>query len=264
MWGSNRIAPLALAGVMFAAGLAQGESAESRANGAGRPRSDEPGQDGARCSACHDLAPERSHPIGIPAVAASGLQPDLPLDAGGRMDCLTCHLEPQGGPQGPHAEGVEALLRRPAGELCASCHVAGAETSQALRHGLFLGRAHLAGGDRPGSGRPGLDELSRSCLACHDGSAAPSAGVKERAWGGSLGRGTLDVFGEHPVGVEYDPFPPGGRPAGLRHEASLPSAVRLSDGKVGCGSCHSLYSALPALMAMDNRRGALCLSCHIK
>ena len=62
--------------------------------------------------------------------------------------------------------------------------------------------------------------------------------------------------------------------------ASLDPAIRLIDGRIGCGTCHVPYteanhqtlsnerSAFPSvpdpLLVMDNRRSELCLECHIK
>jgi predicted CXXCH cytochrome family protein len=42
--------------------------------------------------------------------------------------------------------------------------------------------------------------------------------------------------------------------------------VRLPDGRVECVSCHDPHnqSGTQAMLAVSNRRSALCLTCHVK
>jgi len=35
-------------------------------------------------------------------------------------------------------------------------------------------------------------------------------------------------------------------------------------GRIGCGSCHSVYSGVEKMLSLEPTRGGLCLSCHIK
>jgi predicted CXXCH cytochrome family protein len=62
----------------------------------------------ALCTRCHDVG-HRSHPVAVVAPA-----PGLPLLAGGRVACHTCH--------DPHDVVTNGGLRKPFGELCVSCH----------------------------------------------------------------------------------------------------------------------------------------------
>jgi len=113
---------------------------------------------------------------------------------------------------------------------------------------MALARAHLE--VAPASGRSGgLDAETRQCVGCHDGTVAGEARIRSRA-------GTWAE--PHPVGIAY------GRGADLRPASMLPAAIRLADGHVGCGSCHSPYSGAEAMLSVDPRHGELCLSCHAK
>jgi predicted CXXCH cytochrome family protein len=85
-----------------------------------------------------------------------------------------------------------------------------------------------------------------------------ASGVGER-----YGRGGPASFermtSRHPIGAEQHPRGPGDN---LVHPNSLDPRIRLFDGRVGCGSCHSPYAREHALLVMSNDRSALCLSCH--
>jgi predicted CXXCH cytochrome family protein len=62
------------------------------------------------CTRCHDVG-HRSHPV---AVVQRAPAPGLPLLAGRRVACHTCH--------DPHEVATNGGLRKPFGELCVSCH----------------------------------------------------------------------------------------------------------------------------------------------
>jgi hypothetical protein len=111
----------------------------------------------------------------------------------------------------------------------------------------------------------GLDSVSRDCVQCHN-SPRHAGGARAHS---------------HPVGINYD-HTVFSRPQDYRPRASLPGAVRLVDGQVGCASCHQLKSAEPlaALGAVPvpvsgctatrefstggRRDRELCLACHAK
>lgn len=102
----------------------------------------------------------------------------------------------------------------------------------------------------------GFDDDSRECMSCHDGTVASDAGRHAAS-----AAPDFETLREHPVGVEYRP----GRPASdtrLKPTERLDPRVRLFDGQVGCGSCHSIYSSQRKLLVKNNIRSELCLSCH--
>ncbi len=225
--------------------------------GAATASTPQPSRSSNTCATCHDLPSSTSHPVGVRARAIPG----LPLE-NGRMDCGTCHLESVLGTD--HAMGTsgEPHLRLPASELCVSCHGTDADQNPVLFHAILTGRAHAS---EPGPGAPGfgLDQESRACLACHDGSAAPFARIVEGQPGGARSRMPVDLERDHPVGVDYDPWKGSGT-AQLHPQSSLPPTVQLPGGRLGCNSCHSTYSGLPRMLSVEQRGSRLCLTCHVK
>lgn len=198
------------------------------------------------CLSCHHFDRALSHPVDI--APSRAVPPELPL-ADGLMTCLTCH------------DGPGAVPTEPAA-LCAGCHDRAARRLGDL-HALALGRAHIAERVGPGratgsfSARRGdLDRESESCLACHDGAVASLPGIRMGRQGSPASR---MLGGRHPIGVVQQPRGVGDTlvPAHL-----LDRRIRLFDGRVGCGSCHTLYAGEEALLVMSNQGSALCLSCH--
>lgn len=125
---------------------------------------------------------------------------------------------------------------------------------------MALLKAHLDPGDR-GIGHPrsvagSLDAETRACVGCHDGTIASD---------GSASRGQASLRSEtgadHPVGIEYRAGLNKGE-LRLRPRTRLNQRVRLFDGTVGCGSCHSVYSRQANLLVENNQGSALCMSCH--
>lgn len=210
-----------------------------------------------RCTACHRMDSMLSHPVEITPTMA--VPSELPLEMG-KITCLTCHQE--GGPEAhtQSAKNHDGMLRVSEGEnLCRKCHM-GADRSPAAMHGFGLGQAHLSSPARYGSFSArsrGIDNETMTCMTCHDGTLASE---------GDSGRHFGDSFKDHPVGVPYSDSrlargqPPSDVP--LVPVAGLNPKIRLFDGQVGCGSCHSPYSKEKHLLVMSNYGSKLCLSCH--
>lgn len=215
----------------------------------------------ATCNGCHTPSATFSHPVNkIPTMRVPS---SLPLQ-NGKITCVTCHDDSSSALHAQARVTHDPMLRADAtsASLCVQCHTESFTRSRDA-HAMAAGRAHKweeAGlaTRRVSSarGRPGIDLESQRCLECHDGSMATKVGHQRT--------GDLFEFGadqEHPIGVEYRPKR--GRDAvPLKPMATLDKRVRLMDGTVGCGSCHSLYSDQPKLLVMSNARSALCLSCH--
>jgi predicted CXXCH cytochrome family protein len=211
-----------------------------------------------RCISCHRLDPLHSHPVEVaPSMAVPA---ELPLEMG-RITCLTCHLD--GGPAA-HARSSQlhdGMIRSAdSRSLCAQCHTSVAATPQAM-HPLALGKAHLKSQSRTGSvslASQGLDAETRTCMGCHDGMIARE---------GEAGMGfAADTSRDHPIGVAYaDSRMARGLPRSdvpLKPIIGVDPRIRLFDGQIGCGSCHSLYSGQKKLLVMSNLGSKLCLSCH--
>jgi predicted CXXCH cytochrome family protein len=202
--------------------------------GGGPPPAHAAAPSGDGCTACHAAEPGLGHPVNV---APSMVVPaGLPL-ATGRVTCLTCH-DPAALDRGG------AALRSPpaAAGLCAACH-----------DPLGTGRDQM----HATSGRAHDGSDSAACLACHDGSVAADVGYR---LGPPAGPPSWDRLAtRHPIGVPQRPRYPGDT---LRSPASLDRRIRLFDGKVECGSCHSVYAGTPGLLVMPNDGSRLCLACH--
>ncbi len=204
------------------------------------------------CSQCHEVTAGMSHPVDVrPSMT---VPEGLPLE-GGHLVCTTCHeADPAGKP-------LDSSLLRDIGSrlICSQCHTQVSGQGRSEHAGGML-KAHsgqgMFGNSRGHSDSRGLDDESRECMSCHDGNFASDAG--RQVAGGGL---ELETSREHPVGVEYRP----GKPMSelrLKPAERLDPRVRLFDGVVGCGSCHSVYSKQPGLLVKNNVRSELCMSCH--
>lgn len=126
-----------------------------------------------------------------------------------------------------------------------------------------------------------LDSDSESCLRCHNGTHASRIIVKHadaplQIWDGK----TIN----HPIGMLYDQYQ-GRSPNQYIPQKDLNPNIKLTDGRVGCRSCHAMKTSDmndPGIF-MDNpsfvdsadcpssdqltvsgTHSALCLSCHIR
>lgn len=211
------------------------------------------------CLECHEMQLEHSHPLGVPVRLGVG----LPSTPRGDVACNTCHQRPAGVDR--HAQtGRGAALRRPPALLCRACHFEPARPGSVLAHGLYLGRAHLIPGAEAAPAPPTLlDRESQLCLSCHDGGMASTADVRVVASGGGVQNTRRTNWRtEHPVGVRYGAKRRDPGTHDLRLARTLPPEVRLFDGRVGCGSCHSVYSGIEQMLSVSNRGSGLCLTCH--
>lgn len=201
------------------------------------------------CKDCHKDE-GFSHPSGRkPSMA---LPEQFPVDWAGRMTCATCHVI--------HGSDNYLLRGNETGRLfCYYCHKGTLESHQGIDF-----PAHSKS-DVSGSGFQGVDSSnsvdkeSLECLGCHDSSIASAATT-------TVGSGTWshDSGGSHPIGVDYmRAFSKSRR--GFVHPSRMNRSVRLFDGKVGCGSCHNIFSKEKShLTVRQGARSELCLSCHIK
>jgi predicted CXXCH cytochrome family protein len=227
----------------------------------------------ADCAACHNFPEGVTHPIGV--VPTFQVPPDFPLDSAGRLTCETCH-DMSVGHRNESASDSFSLRRPEAGRaFCAECHRSARLLVGSKGAGARSGRvSHAAIGetahDGPrarassatGGGTP-VDSQSMNCLSCHDGSIGATADSEVSFDGtpaNALSQGAVPVIGRsHPVGADYATAT---RRATLRPDSGRNPAVRLYEGKVGCGSCHSIFSGRAGMLVMDNGRSALCLECH--
>jgi len=202
------------------------------------------------CEECHrKLMRASSHPVDrLPELAT--VPADLPL-AGGKITCNTCH--------NIHSTRFSAFgqktyfLRRPSvgREFCLACHDARRTRD---RHVELVASAHIGSRFTVTDGSQPLDPMSVECISCHDGNVGSSVDY-------SLGQGVWNHDnGAHPIGVSYRESRM--RNGGLLPVSMLDKKLRLFGGKVGCGTCHDMYSKLPKKLTKNEQ--FLCTSCHDK
>ena len=216
-------------------------------------------------SGCHNFDPIMSHPVGV--VAPGGMQSGMPLDNNSRITCLTCHNKPKSLNDPEHTDIRSGrLLQKPQGtEFCAGCHMKMNGPLLIQSHWQFSTRAHL-GPTGPQFGEYAdferftgdIDSESRTCLSCHDDISItiPAYSPTGRRTGQRL-KGMTD----HPIGMDYRQV------ASRRAEcfSFLPTdnqRTRLFDGRVGCGSCHSLYAKTKTHLVAPFEGSILCRKCH--
>lgn len=189
----------------------------------------------------------------------------------------------------------------PNDEVCLPCHVPHNPAEPTLRrlwnhdvdltkaYTLFNGKTTPASGDTKYTND--LDEKSRKCLSCHDGTiAVDSFGIKgtlnasashtlgttadgDGSTAGYVigGGGTLQH--DHPVSLEYPELASTSLKSRADATTALGSSYAFSTGTVNgvstkimtCGTCHNPHgTGNKQFLRVDNTGSALCFSCHIK
>ena len=195
-------------------------------------------------SGCHNLESGLNHPVDVRAEKAPQ---NLPLDDSSRITCLTCHQE-NAASASPEKR---TSLRLEARELCGSCHRQGSGNSRARLHWESANKAHLAQITTqkrdplvPAEKEGAIDQESRSCLACHDRVTVTIPGENEAHEQRQARRQNMS---NHPIGMSYGQISRS-HSRDFKSPLALGPRVRLFEGRVGCGSCHSPYSATPKLL----------------
>jgi len=209
-------------------------------------------------SGCHDLDSALSHPVGVRPTGIA--EPDMPLDQDSCITCLTCHTMPSS----PDKDKMTATMLHVPSEagFCAKCHLKMGGTSMEQSHWQFSTYAHLGpinpnGRHFPNSETFGcIDKESHSCLGCHD---TISASTEQVSWSKPARQKDMS---DHPIGMSYQDI--AARKANRYFPLSNVRQIRLFDGRLGCGSCHSLYSSHQKKLVTNNERSELCVKCHNK
>ncbi len=202
----------------------------------------------AACDNCHRGVKEtQSHPTDIHATFP--IPEDMPL-TDGKITCITCHyVHPKKGKQ--LIEKHYFLRRMVRGPLfCNICHEIN-ERGHIVAENVHSGSFKVT--DRASS----IDRMSLGCIECHDSHFKDPMDF--------LGAGTWQHYSKmsHPIGIEYDKAIMK-KMSEYRPAAMLRKEIILYDGKIGCGTCHSIYSQNRAMMVVDNYRSKLCRECHLK
>jgi predicted CXXCH cytochrome family protein len=200
------------------------------------------------CETCHsELREPKSHPTDI--YPTLSIPKDMPLIEG-KLTCITCHyVHPQ--ERNLFIKKHYFLRRQIRGPFfCSVCHKID-EKGHIILENVHAGTYRVT--DRTTS----IDRMSLECIECHDRYITEPVD--------SLGAGEWEHINKisHPIGVSYKESI--ARKMGEYQPASmLPPEIRLFDGKIGCGTCHNIYSKERFMLVMSNVKSRLCLECHIK
>ena len=199
------------------------------------------------CQECHPQQGQGlSHPTSIKP--SSPLPPELKLDVSGKMTCITCHQT--------HGTRKNLLVNGETGKaFCLFCHQVALQSKDSGGHEVVSSLVHQPQYEQSDEV---LDKESQECLSCHDGGLATLQDVSPAARIG----GIVNTAGSsHPVGIPYRQLI---TKDGYKNFNLLDKNIRFFGGKLGCGSCHSIYSGHPAKLVIDNSGSALCKACHDK
>jgi predicted CXXCH cytochrome family protein len=200
------------------------------------------------CVDCHrEVKETRSHPTDV--YATIPVPEDMPL-TDGRLTCLTCHyVHPKKGKQ--IIERHYFLRRLVRGPLfCSICHELN-EKGHIVVENIHPGSYKVTDIELR------IDRMSLECIECHD------THFKDRMDFIGAGSWRHSSKMSHPIGIKY-------REKSMKKMNSfnpvsmLSKEVPLFDGKIGCGTCHSIYSSNRAMLVMDNMGSRLCRECHLK
>lgn len=210
---------------------------------------------------CHEYDQALNHPIGVPVSPILSAQ--TVSNASSELTCLTCH---EGGSVSVTNDSDDRVLVSPALTVCQSCHELSGDSQKERAHWRFSQKAHLVplipGSTMDNHGDNtmmlGIDDESQTCLTCHDEITANISGMS--AMGRSMSRRQKGMS-DHPIGMDYQDA--------LSTQSHLfhllennQQKLRMFDGKIGCGTCHSLYSPTQFHLAVTHEKSKLCRTCH--
>ncbi len=203
------------------------------------------------CDKCHTTDKNKSHPINLKLTVNTPLTAHL--DKNGLLTCTTCHDIHKEEKTSNRSDLSGLLWGHLKGRaFCSLCHT-NETTGANWQHQTAIPYAHSNGKLLQAADGAPLDKLSTECLSCHDGTISrfPQIAVKQGIWQHEKGE-------SHPIGVDYP------RSEEFTSPEALPKEIRLFDGTIGCLSCHEIYNKEYNMLAMNNRRSRLCLTCHKK
>lgn len=216
------------------------------------------------CTGCHGdiLRSGFMHPVDVRPEQV-GIPRDFPLARSGLLGCITCHSV-----HSDHLDGAGEktyfLRRQERGRaFCASCHTRA--TLAGSGHQQSLGEAHFQSKYISIGYGQELDETSKNCISCHDGTYGSSVSISSGVWQHSSNYDSvgMGLDRKHPIGIDYEESRlKHGRKTDLRPIAMVDRRIQLYNGRLGCGTCHNPYSNLEDDLVMSNARSALCFACH--
>lgn len=201
---------------------------------------------------CHSYDSEMTHPMGT-----------LSLDE--PVTCLSCHDDQTTEATASNPDlGMERQLQTSKSiELCSSCHTNPSGSFSANQHWQTNMPAHLKPmtpgvASQTDTGGSFIDKESGSCLGCHD---EVSANIRSGNEVQKRGFTKFSSLSNHPIGMDYRNVAMT-KTTKYNYPLVQNEKIRFFDGKMGCGSCHNLYSKEKKYLVQSNYRSALCFECH--
>ena len=169
------------------------------------------------------------------------------------------------------------------GQICKVCHIPhngpGATEAPLFNHTLTAASFTPYSSDSINH-TPGQPVgVSKACLSCHDGTVAVNAFggntyAGPNVYVGDVGGASrllgTDLSNDHPISFTFDTALQTADGA-LADPSSLPSTLRLFNGKVQCATCHDVHQTRGAAATPGNKllviplaNSQLCLTCHTK
>jgi len=216
-------------------------------------------------SSCHDFDSMLNHPVGI---KPKGVIPaNMPLDSHSRITCLTCHDSSEPAYDLSDTDSSrKRLLHRPTDiQFCSTCHMKMGGSALEQVHWRFSTRAHL-GSINPQTALSdsserfvgGIDTESRTCLSCHEDITVTMPADNETV---RQKKARWKNMSDHPIGMDYQ-YTAMRKFGSYNFPLTGDQRIRLFNGRLGCGSCHSLYARMENNLVVRNERSALCRKCH--
>ncbi len=230
------------------------------------------------CARCHDMSKTISHQVDVIPSSRVNIPPDMPLDAEGKITCVTCHdihrayINPLTG------QRTYFLRRDVIGKnFCISCHnskegvkqiqlaslapdVNANRTAMIPSHQAVMDRSHGFAHFEVIDQTSDVDPLSLACLDCH----GDGTGQKTSLNIGVFNHADASIGLSHPIGMDYSDAIVG--KDDYVSEENLDKRLKLFDGKIGCCTCHNPYGSQGDTLVIGTQDSYqdLCLACHIK
>ena len=205
-----------------------------------------------------------NHPLDVPL--PEDILGSTSLDQFPVVTCLSCHQPQELDGNDIIDEETDYFLQDPGFVSCESCHVSLSGSIRQQSHWNFSQKAHLVS-LTPGSSADktsdefsisGIDTESNTCLSCHDEVTVTIPGMNESRQQKAQ---RFKSMSDHPIGMNYQ-YLLSQNPMYFNSLMGMEKTIRMFDGRVGCGSCHSLYSDTPSNLVLDNEDSAICHTCH--
>ena len=103
-----------------------------------------------------------------------------------------------------------------------------------------------------------IDQMSLECIECHDSHI--------KSVDNTLGVGVWKHFKmefNHPIGISYDQIQMR-KMRKFKPRSMMNKELRFFNDKIGCGTCHNIYSKNKKMLSIGTHDGSLCLQCHNK